>query len=67
MPNNQFRGFEALSRQCLCHGDLHGRNILVDDHNRFWLIDFARVERSHALCDFVELETDIKFNLFYYR
>jgi hypothetical protein len=42
---------------------LHGRNVLVDAAGHFWLIDFARAAESHALRDFVELETDIKFNL----
>lgn len=58
-----FRPFSASVPVCLCHGDLHGRNILVDSNDRFWLIDFARVGMSHALRDFVELETDIKFHL----
>lgn len=58
-----FRRFSARVPVCLCHGDLHGRNILVDSEDRFWLIDFARVGESHALRDFAELETDIKFNL----
>jgi hypothetical protein len=59
----QFRPFETTARKCLCHGDLHGRNVLVDAAGHFWLIDFARAAESHALRDFVELETDIKFNL----
>lgn len=63
LPSGEFRPFEVLSRQCLCHGDLHSRNILVDTSGHFWLIDFARAGDSHALRDFVELETDIKFNL----
>jgi hypothetical protein len=42
---------------------LHGRNILVNSDGGYWLIDFARVDQTHALRDFVELETDIKFNL----
>lgn len=59
-----FRHFDpVISPVCLCHGDLHGRNILVDEDDRFWLIDFARVAEGHALRDFAELETDIKFNL----
>lgn len=57
------RPFPAHTRVGLCHGDLHGRNILVDDSEGFWLIDFSRVERSHMLRDFAELETDIKFHL----
>ncbi len=63
VSDEQFRSFEVFSRQCLCHGDLHSRNMLVDADGHFWLIDFARVAESHALRDFVELETDIKFNL----
>lgn len=63
LTGGQFRRFEAVSRKCLCHGDLHSRNILVDTAGNFWLVDFARVAESHALRDFVELETDIKFNL----
>ncbi len=63
VPSGEFRPFEISCRQCLCHGDLHSRNILVDTSGYFWLIDFARAGDSHALRDFVELETDIKFNL----
>lgn len=63
LPEGKFRHFEVVSRRCLCHGDLHGRNILVDADGHFWLIDFASVAESHALRDFAELETDIKFNL----
>lgn len=63
LPNGQFRPCQMLARKCLCHGDLHSGNILVDEAGKFWLIDFARVEESHALRDFVELEGDIKFRL----
>jgi len=63
LPQDDFKSFEVVSGSCLCHGDLHGRNILVDADGHFWLIDFARVAESHALRDFAELETDIKFNL----
>lgn len=64
LPNGKFRKLEEQDvKVCLCHGDLHGRNILVDKDDGYWLIDFARVESSHAVRDFVELETDIKFNL----
>ncbi len=63
LPGDQFRRFEVLSRKCLCHGDLHSQNILVDAEGHFWLIDFARATEGHALRDFAELEADIKFNL----
>ncbi|HEX9926390.1 MAG TPA: response regulator [Anaerolineae bacterium] len=63
MTEDKFRSFETISRKYLCHGDLHSRNILVDDENHFWLIDFAQATESHILRDFAKLETDIKFNL----
>ncbi len=60
-------GFRSLgtvaTRITLCHGDLHSGNILVDEEQHFWLIDFARASLSHSLRDFAELETDIKFHL----
>jgi hypothetical protein len=57
---------------CITHGDLTGRNVMVDfndvfqngdDHAKFWLIDFYRTYESHVLRDFVILETDIKYRL----
>lgn len=63
LSGDVFHSFQMACKKCLCHGDLHSRNILVDDSGQFWLIDFARVANSHALRDFVELETDIKFSL----
>ena len=45
------------------HGDLTGRNIMVDEASKFWLIDFYRTYPSHILRDFVILETDIKYRL----
>jgi CheY-like chemotaxis protein len=63
LPNGKFRKLDEVAKVCLCHGDLHSRNILVNKDDGYWLIDFARVDLSHAVRDFVELETDIKFNL----
>ncbi len=54
---------QTTSWICLCHGDLHSQNILVDASGQFWLIDFARSTESHAVRDFVELENNIKFEL----
>lgn len=60
----EFRPFVSQkTHMAWCHGDLHSRNILVDDSGDGWLIDFARAKKSHVLRDFVELETDIKFAL----
>ena len=61
IQNGKFRSFGQISTfTCLCHGDLHSHNILVDDEHHCWLIDFARAGRSHVLRDLAELETDIK-------
>lgn len=42
------------------HGDLHLRNVLVDQQGRAWLIDFALVTERHNLYDFIKLETYIR-------
>ncbi len=63
LPGGEFRKFDVISKICLCHGDLHGRNILVNSDDNYWLIDFARVDECHLMRDFVELETDLKFNI----
>jgi len=48
---------------CVTHGDLHSANVLLDDQNQVWLIDFYRTGWGHILRDLIELETDIKFKL----
>jgi len=47
----------------ITHGDLTGRNIMVNEEGRCWLIDFYRTYQSHILRDFVILESDIKYRL----
>ncbi|HLF25665.1 MAG TPA: response regulator [Anaerolineae bacterium] len=58
---------DEASMQPVCrsitHGDLHADNILINEANQCWLIDFYRTRESHILRDFVVLETDIKFRL----
>jgi ActR/RegA family two-component response regulator len=41
------------------HGDLHADNIIIDDSNNAWVLDFERSGEGHALQDFIELESDI--------
>lgn len=55
--------FEKRTYLSTTHGDLHASNILVDDQNSCWLIDFSNTGRSHILRDFIELEVSIKFDL----
>ncbi len=54
--------FRFSTYRCRTHGDLNGKNILVDEDGHPWLIDFFRTGYGHILRDFVELEADIKFN-----
>jgi len=47
-------------RRSRVHGDLHLRNILIDENGGSWLIDFAHVTERHTLFDFIKLETYIR-------
>lgn len=45
------------------HGDLNGGNVLIDQSNNLWLIDFERTCRSHIVKDYSELEVALKYQL----
>lgn len=47
----------------LTHGDLHEGNVLVDNYNQTWLIDFYHTGPAHPVRDFAILESAIKFSL----
>jgi hypothetical protein len=47
-------------RASYIHGDLHLRNILVDEWGKGWLIDFAKVTKRHILFDFIKLEVYVR-------
>lgn len=47
---------ETVEGKSYVHGDLHPRNVLVDESGKGWLIDFAKVEKRHNLFDFIKLE-----------
>ena len=53
-------GSVCEGRQSYVHGDLHLRNVLVDEEGKGWLIDFAKVGKRHNLYDFVKLETYVR-------
>jgi Response regulator containing CheY-like receiver, AAA-type ATPase, and DNA-binding domains len=55
--------FPFASKVAITHGDLHSKNLLVDDVGKTWLIDFYKTGLGPALRDFAELESDIKFDL----
>jgi hypothetical protein len=47
-------------RRSYVHGDLHLRNVLVDESGVGRLIDFAKVGERHNLFDFIKLETYVR-------
>lgn len=48
-----------LTDVTLIHGDLHGDNLLVDERQGVWVIDYERTGPGPLLHDFTELEMDI--------
>lgn len=43
------------------HGDLNGKNIIIDHQSNVWLIDFFHTHRGHVLKDLIKLENDILY------
>ena len=58
---------EALAREVtvpitIVHGDLHTQNVVVDDHDECWPIDFGWTrDNSSAVVDLTMLECSLKF------
>ena len=48
---------------CPIHGDLNGNNILIDQSDYAWLIDFAKTGQGYVFQDFIKLECVIKFEV----
>jgi CheY-like chemotaxis protein len=65
-PIEWLRGHPSLpawTSLCSTHGDMHSRNVLVDQNRQAWLIDFYRTGPGHLYRDLIELESDVKFTL----
>lgn len=43
------------------HGDLNGRNIIIDGQKNVWLIDFFHTQSGHVLRDLLKLENDVLY------
>ena len=55
--------FPEVDQYAITHGDLHSGNVVVYTGGAS-LIDFYKTGVGHALRDFAEMESDIKFTLF---
>lgn len=53
------RSLMSATMTAVTHGDLHSDNLLVDNNQNSWVVDFERCGEGHALQDFIELEFDV--------
>jgi hypothetical protein len=51
-------------RLTIIHGDLHAHNILIDEQDRYFLIDFFYTSIGDIYRDFIELELSIRYDMF---
>lgn len=61
LPRLQKRQAGTGCYMAYIHGDLNGANILVDEHQNVWLIDFFHTHRGHVLRDLIKLENDLLY------
>lgn len=54
-------GMRTRVPACLIHGDLHGGNVLVDNQDRAYFIDFRNSGVGPRLIDFAALQTTARF------
>jgi anti-anti-sigma factor len=47
----------------VCHGDLNLRNVLVDERDNLYVIDFSETQPRNIVSDFARLEPVLKFEL----
>ena len=57
------RTLKFPARATITHGDLNANNMLIKENGEVHLIDFARTTKDHALRDFIQLETVVRFTL----
>jgi Ternary complex associated domain 9 len=47
----------------ICHGDLNLQNVLVDERNNLYVIDFSETRPRNVVSDFARLEPILKFEI----
>jgi hypothetical protein len=56
-------GESRLWYTAVCHGDLNLKNILVDERDNLYVIDFSETRPRNAVADFARLEPVLKFEM----
>jgi anti-anti-sigma factor len=56
-------GESRLWYTAVCHGDLNLRNILVDERDNLYVIDFSETRPRNAVSDFARMEPVLKFEM----
>ena len=54
-------GESRLWYTAICHGDLNLQNVLVDERENLYVIDFSETRPRNAVSDFARLEPIVKF------
>ncbi len=52
---------EILTDVCLVHGDLNYANMICDNSDNVWFIDWTHAKESPIELDFAKLENDVKY------
>lgn len=54
-------------RECICHGDLHGNNVMCSlDRRAIGFIDFQKTGYAHCFLDFITFETSLRLDFLHY-
>ena len=64
--STSIRGAQASPRlwyTAVCHGDLNLRNVLVDERDNLYVIDFSETRPRNVVSDFARLEPVLKFEM----
>jgi anti-anti-sigma factor len=56
-------GESRLWYTAVCHGDLNLKNILVDERDNLYVIDFSETRPRNAVSDFARMEPVLKFEM----
>jgi len=50
------QGLRRMAYRCICHGDLNPQNIMLDERQNIYIIDFSETRPRNCMSDFARLE-----------